>query len=238
MHKNNAVVCLSGGMDSTVLLYHAKRHHDNVLALSFNYQQRHLRELEFAKYHTQKLGIEHKILDISFFKEIAHTSSLTNSDIPVDNVKNMVGEAQPVQYVPCRNLMLLSICAAAAESFNANSVYHGAAQADSIAGYWDGASTFIDALNNVLLLNRKNKIQVVTPLLDMSKKNIIEYGLSLDVDFSKTLTCYNGKEIACGTCPSCSLRLMGWIQAQKIDPILYQKEINWVNFGCNSLIKE
>jgi 7-cyano-7-deazaguanine synthase len=222
MLQKTAIVSYSGGMDSTVLLYHAKRYHDKVIALSFNYKQRHSKELVIANYNTDRLGIEHKIIDISFFKDLANTSSLTNNNIDVDNVKDMMGDAQPRQYIPFRNMMLLSICCAAAESNNANTVYHGAAEADSVAGYWDGAQSFIEAMNNVSILNRKNKIEIVAPLLPMSKSKIIQYGKDLSVDFSKTWTCYSGRELSCGTCPACSLRLQGFIEAKLRDPLTYE----------------
>jgi 7-cyano-7-deazaguanine synthase len=222
--SNKAVVAYSGGMDSTVLLYHAKCYHDKVIALSFNYNQRHSKELEFAKINTQKLGIEHKIIDISFFGELANTSSLTNKSIEVDDVKNIIGEAQPSQYIPYRNMMLLSICSATAESANASTVYYGAAQADSVAGYWDGSQSFVDAINKVVGLNRKNQIIINAPLLEMSKKQIIQYGVQLGVNFKDTTTCYRGEELSCGTCPSCSLRLRGFIDAGYRDPLFYQNQ--------------
>jgi len=222
--STKAVVSYSGGADSTVLLYHAKRYHDQVVALSFNYRQRHSKELEYAQYNTSKLGIEHKIIDISFFKDLAHTSSLTNDSIKVDNVKDMIGEAQPNQYVPFRNMMLLSISCAAAESYGANYVYHGAAQVDSLAGYWDGADTFIKSINDVVSLNRKNKIVIHAPLLEMSKKQIIEYGINLGVDFAQTWTCYKGEKLSCGVCPACSLRLQGFVEAGYIDPLFYDNQ--------------
>lgn len=232
---NTAIVSYSGGADSTVLLYHAKRYHDKVIALSFNYNQRHSKELEYAKINTQKLNIEHKIIDISFFKELANTSSLTNNDIKVENARDIIGDAQPAQYIPFRNLMILSICAATAESAKADIIYHGAAQTDSIAGYWDGSENFIESLNKVFLLNRKNKIQVRAPLLIMSKAEIIRYGINLGVNFKETWTCYNGKEKSCGICPSCSLRLKGFIDEKLIDPQEYEVKIDWQKYNCQPI---
>lgn len=230
-----AVVSFSGGLDSTVLLYHAKRYHDKVIALSFNYKQRHIKELEYAKRTAHNLNIEHKIIDISFFSELANTSSLTNNNISVALTKDMMGEAQSSNYIPFRNMMLLSICSAAAESANANTVYHGAAQADSVAGYWDGADSFIKAINGVTSLNRKNKIEIRAPLLEMSKKQITEYGIQLGVNFKETTTCYKGEEKACGQCPACSLRLQGFIQAGYIDPLEYSVPIDWKRYSCKSI---
>ena len=226
---SKCVLCYSGGMDSTVLLYHAARIHSEVHALSFVYGQRHLKEHEYAQRNISKFskGVHHRVIDVSFFKDVASISALTNNDIDVAKAKDVMGDPQTVNYVPFRNLMLLSIACAAAETVGADTVYHGAAQADSVAGYWDGSSQFIDAINQVNLLNRRNKIKIEAPLLKMSKEEIIKYGVELGVSFGDTWTCYEGKEQACGTCTACSLRLKGFIDAKMQDPTPYAKHIPW-----------
>ena len=93
--------------------------------------------------------------------------------------------------------MMLSICCAIAESLGANTVYHGAAQVDTQAGYWDGSNEFMAAINSLTSLNRKHRIKIEAPLIELSKKEIIKWGLELDVPFSHTWTCYEGKEKAC-----------------------------------------
>jgi 7-cyano-7-deazaguanine synthase in queuosine biosynthesis len=108
-------------------------------------------------------------IDSFVIKDIAKTSSLTNNDIAVAKARDAMGDPQTVNYVPFRNLMLLSICLAHAECSNADSVWHGAAQADSIAGYWDGSSEFINEINRVTSLNRRKKILVEAPLINASK---------------------------------------------------------------------
>ena len=223
-----SVVCFSGGMDSTVLLYSAIRTFDQVLALSFFYGQRHNKELacatEIAKLHT---NVIHKIIDVSFFKEIASKSALTNPDIAVAKARDVMGDPQTVNYVPFRNMMVLSIACAAAESIDATSVQYGAAQADSVAGYWDGSTEFLNSINEVTMLNRRSKIKIEAPLIEKSKADIIKCGTELGVPFEKTWTCYEGVEVSCGTCPACSLRLKGFIDAKIQDPIPYAKLIPW-----------
>jgi len=219
---SRVVVSYSGGMDSTVLLYKAKQAFTEIFALAFNYGQRHIKELEYAQKNCDKLSIPLKIVDISFFKDIANTSSLTNTNINVAKVKEMMGEAQSVNYVPFRNTMLLSICSAYAESLNAETVWYGAAQADSVAGYWDGSSEFLERINSVNILNRKIKIKIEAPLITLSKEEIIKLGVSLKVDFKDCWTCYSGGEKPDGQCSACSLRIMGFISSHYKDSLQYE----------------
>ena len=223
-----SVICFSGGMDSTVLLYSAIRTFDQVLALSFFYGQRHNKELvhatEIAKLHT---NVIHKIIDVSFFKDIASKSALTNPDIAVAKARDVIGDPQTVNYVPFRNMMVLSIACAAAESIDATSVQYGAAQADSVAGYWDGSVEFLDSINEVTILNRRSKIKIEAPLIEKSKTDIIRWGTELSVPFEKTWTCYEGAELSCGTCPACSLRVKGFMDAGIRDPLTYSVPIPW-----------
>lgn len=221
------VVPISGGMDSTVLLHLACNKFDEVYAISFDYNQRHRKELEFATVQVNecknryKCQLSHKIIDISFIRDIAPTSSLTNDNIATPNVKTVRGEAQPKSYVPNRNMMMLSIATAYAEAQGAATVYHGAAQADSLAGYFDGDITFVNAMNAVNALNRENRVTIEAPLIDMSKADIVRLGVELGVDFSQTYTCYSGGELADANTASSSLRLQGFIEAGYQDPIRY-----------------
>lgn len=231
MSKSRAVVPFSGGMDSTTILYHVTNMYDEVYAISFFYGQKHKKELTIAQLTAQKAKVaEHRLIDVSFFKSLAPTSSLTNSDINVANAKDVMGDPQTVNYVPFRNMMLLSIACAYAEAVGASTVYHGAAQADSVAGYWDGSPEFLNEINKVTALNRRNKIGIKAPLLTMSKGEIIKFGLSLGVDYKDTWTCYNGEDQACGECTACALRIKGFIDARVKDPIEYKKNIDWAKY--------
>jgi 7-cyano-7-deazaguanine synthase len=229
------IIPFSGGMDSTTLLQYATEHFQTVYAISFKYGQRHLtREAQainkILKWHSLSAPtpiIYHNWVDISFFRTLAGGSALTDPNIPVALAKDIMGDPQTVNYVPFRNMMMLSICCAYAETVGADTVFHGAAQADSVAGFWDGSKEFIDAMNNVNMLNRRHKIKIEAPLLDKSKAEIIRWGNIMGVDYSNTWTCYNGEEKACGECTACSLRLKGFIDAGMKDPIDYSKEIPW-----------
>lgn len=224
------VVPISGGIDSTVLLHHAVKcgeYSDGVYAISFNYGQRHSKELEYAKRTVQQLNVPHKVIDLNFFRQVIDSSSLTNPNIKVAKTRDVLGDAQTVNYVPFRNQMLLSICCAVAESVKADTVFHGAAQIDTQSGYWDGSKEFLSSINNLTALNRKHRVNVEAPLIELSKKEIIEWGYKLGVNYGDTWTCYEGEDKACGECTACSSRLKGFIDAGIMDPLDYNRDIPW-----------
>jgi len=231
------VLTLSGGMDSSVLLYMAQdRGFEEIHTVTFDYGQRHRRELNcvnkqlsnFAERYGDwvNLKVTNKVLDVNYIRDIAPTSSLTNKDIDNPDISNMAGDAQPVSYVPFRNLMFLSICSAYAESVGADTVWYGAAQVDSLAGYWDGSEEFVDTVNSVTDLNRENRIKVEAPLLVMSKEDIIKEGVRLGVIFNDTWTCYSDREdgLADATTPSSSMRVKGFVNAGYKDPVKYLQQ--------------
>jgi len=227
---SKAVVPISGGLDSSVILSIASKQHDDVYALTYDYGQKHKKEILYAGLQIDEYDNieEHKIIDISFFKDIAPTSSLTNDNIKVAHARDVLGDAQTVNYVPFRNMMMLSIASSYAEAVGADTVYHGSALVDSQAGYWDGSKEFLNEINNVTSLNRKNTIKIEAPLIELSKKQIITLGLDNDVKFKDTWTCYEGDDKACGYCTACSSRIQGFLQNKLIDPIEYQREdIPW-----------
>jgi len=227
---SKAVVPISGGLDSSVILSIACQRHDDVYAISYDYGQKHNKELLYAGYQIDNYdNIEdHKFVDIKFFKDVAPTSSLTNNDIKVAHARDVLGDAQTVNYVPFRNMMMLSIACSYAESVGANSVYHGSALVDSQAGYWDGSSEFLEQINNLTALNRKNRIKIEAPLIQLSKKEIINLGLYNGVNFKDTWTCYEGKDLACGYCTACSSRIQGFLDNKMKDPIKYERtDIPW-----------
>jgi len=235
--KTKIVVPVSGGMDSTVILYKAVEEvgSDNVCVLSFNYGQRHKKELEAAQYHINKLKILNwKTVDTTFIRELAPVSSLTNDDINTPDIREIAGEAQPKSYVPNRNMIFLSIAASYAEAVNANTVYHGATKVDSLAGYWDASPEFLPLINNVLELNRENRIQIIAPLIEMDKADIVREGVRLKVEFSKTYTCYSGDELCDANSASSALRLKGFVNAGFIDPLPYKQDLNhiWKKYNC------
>ena len=227
---SKAVVPISGGLDSSVILSIACQRHDDVYAISYDYGQKHYKELLYAgcQIDDYKNIEDHKIVDIKFFRDIAFTSSLTNNNIKVAHARDVLGDAQTVNYVPFRNMMMLSIACSYAESVGANSVYHGSALVDSQAGYWDGSSEFLEQINNLTALNRKNRIKIEAPLIQLSKKEIINLGLDNGVNFKDTWTCYEGEDLACGYCTACSSRIQGFLDNKMKDPIKYERtDIPW-----------
>lgn len=220
------VVCvLSGGMDSTVLVYALVKKYgaNNVKAISFNYGQRHSVELEKAKVTVSKLGIEHKIIDISFVgdivKDVCSLSASTTVDLPTN--EDSKEDVQANFVVPYRNLMFQSIALSYAESLRAEVVYLGI-QLDDDFGFWDCRENYYKALNKLTKLNDKYKIKVEVPLLYFSKANEIELGNELGVPFEDTWTCYHGPDEngkACGICHSCVGRLAAFKSLGLEDPI-------------------
>ena len=227
---SKAVVPISGGLDSSVILSIACEEHDDVYAISYDYGQKHNKELLSAGCQVDEYNNieDHKIVDIKFLKYIAPTSSLTNHNIKVAHTRDVLGDAQTVNYVPFRNMMMLSIACSYAEAVGADTVYHGSALVDSQAGYWDGSIEFLENINNLTALNRKNRIQIKAPLIKASKKEIIRMGVYNKVKFEDTWTCYEGKELACGYCTACSSRIQGFLDNEIKDPIEYERtDIPW-----------
>jgi 7-cyano-7-deazaguanine synthase len=227
-------------MDSTVVLHHAIKNFKNIKTISFDYGQRHRRELTLAQEYIYELNnnnstqvpIFHTTLDVKFLGNLLASSSITNLNIPIPKMKEVIGDPQTTAYVPNRNMIFLSIAASVAESCKASTILYGAAKADDTSGFWDCTQEFRSLINQILSLNRRNLIKIEAPLIDKSKKEIIEYGIDLGVVFTKTHTCYVGMSQACGECPSCAARIAGFVQAKKIDPIKYSREIDWKKHNC------
>ena len=130
---------------------------------------------------------------------------------------------------------MLSICTGYAESIGADTVFHGSAQVDSEAGYWDGTPEFLDHMNKLNSLNRRDRVTIEAPLIDKSKQQIIKLGLDCGLDFKKTWTCYEGGTEACGRCTACSSRIKGFIDNGVIDPVPYAIDIPWEKYNCKSI---
>ncbi len=221
-----ALVLLSGGLDSSVLLHLvARRLHDGAVhAISFDYGQRHARELDCATRQAVAVGVtEHRIVDASFLAELVRGgTSLVRGGADVPDLADVpeADRVQPPTYVPNRNMMLLSVAAAYAEASGIHDVYYGA-QAQDEYGYWDCTSAFLNGLNAVFALNRHTPVTVHAPLMNQSKEDNVRLGLDLDVDFEQTWSCYRGGNSACGTCPTCVERLKAFAAAGMKDPLLY-----------------
>ena len=245
--RKSGVMIFSGGMDSAAMLRLAQFSVNDLYCLTFDYGQRHKREIECAKtqiQHAKLLSfnhsfedsyIEHVVIDITNLIEIfGRNNSITNLDIRNPDVTKMVGEAQPASYVPFRNQIFLSLACAYAETVNANYIYHGATKVDSLAGYWDASQEFKDAFQHLIQLNRKYEMEIQCPLLEMDKKAIVEYGYSNSISFKDTYTCYSGEDLCDATTPSSSLRLKGFADAGYIDPLPYKQDLTefWEKHNC------
>ena len=236
-------------MDSVVLLHMAAdRGFKAINLISYNYGQRHVRELDCIQHQIDAMKskfpdieVDHYTADVRFIQHLAPTSSLTNTDIDNPDISKMAGDAQPVSYVPFRNQLFNTIGCAYAESKGADTVWYGAAEVDSLAGYWDGSVEFVDSMNALIALNRENRIQIEAPLLTMSKEVIVKEGVRLGVDFGKTWTCYSNRKdgLADATTPSSSMRVKGFVDAGYQDPIQYvqQSKLNEVYMakGCKKI---
>lgn len=236
--SDGAVVLLSGGLDSAVLLHevcrmrriqemrriHGLRGGERVHALSYNYGQRHSKELECAEWQALALGVaRHRIIDVSFVREVVRgASALVENGLDVPDLKDLATSQldQPPTYVPHRNMMLLAIAAAYAEAQGIRDVFYGAQALDEY-GYWDCTGQFVERVNQVLALNRRNAVTVHAPFVAKKKFEIVRLGLELGVDFAHTWSCYRGGEQACGRCPTCVERLAAFRQAGAEDPLPY-----------------
>lgn len=223
---SSAVVLLSGGLDSTVLLHQAVRglRCPRILALSFNYGQRHSRELDCARWQAVRAGVAaHRVIDVSFLGDLLKRgSALAAGGGEVPNLADLSAAQlqQPPTYVPNRNMMLLSMAAACAEAEGIHDVYYGAQALDEY-GYWDCTAEFLERLNHVLALNRKQPIVVHAPFVKMKKAEVVQLGAGLGVDFAHTWSCYRGEEKACGACPTCVERLAAFRAIGREDLIPY-----------------
>jgi len=221
--NKKAVIVLSGGLDSTTCMGIAKAEGYDLYPITFHYGQRHNREVEQAVEVGKYYGVaDHRIVDLTFLKDIGG-SALTDEEVEVPTEAE---EGIPVTYVPARNMIFLSLASAYAEVIGATAVYTGVSAVD-YSGYPDCRPEFIQSMEETINLATKagvtgKNITVETPLISLSKKETIEKGLSLEVPYDLTTSCYNGKEAACGQCDSCVLRLKGFKEAGAADPIAYE----------------
>ncbi len=225
-----AVCLLSGGLDSATALACARRDGFQTYALTFDYGQRHRVEMEAAARVAAQLGAaEHRVfrLDLRAFGGSALTADI---DVPKDRQPARGTEEIPVTYVPARNTVFLSIALAWAEVLGSSDIYIGVNAVD-YSGYPDCRPEFIRAFEQMADLATKagvegrQKLRIHTPLISLSKADIIRLGLELGVDYSLTHSCYDPVDgLACGHCDSCLLRKAGFAEAGVQDPLRYAGE--------------
>ncbi|GGX77900.1 7-cyano-7-deazaguanine synthase [Litchfieldella qijiaojingensis] len=218
---SRAVVIYSGGMDSFTVLHRALREGYDIHALSFDYGQRHARELEVAARVCQRLGIAHQIVDLRAIHGLIDNSALTDptrelpsGDYDSDNLTATV--------VPNRNMILLSLAIAQAVNLGASKVFYGAHGGDHVL-YPDCRPLFVERMNEVAAIANFEAVEICVPYLHSSKREILAEGLAMGLDYADTWTCYRGEALACGQCGSCRERLAAFAAHGIEDPLAYQE---------------
>lgn len=220
---------MSGGLDSATVMAIARNDGYEIHGISFDYGQRHRFELESAaKVCEANRAASHVVFPVD--TAIFRGSALTNDiDVPHNRSDAEMGDGIPVTYVPARNTIFLSVGLGLAESIGANDIFIGVNAVD-YSGYPDCRPEFVEAFEAMANLATKagvegQKITIHTPLVSLTKAEIIQRGLELGVDYGLTHSCYDPSPegISCGDCDSCLLRLKGFVEAGTTDPITYQK---------------
>jgi 7-cyano-7-deazaguanine synthase len=224
-----AIILLSGGLDSATTLAIAKTEGFQPFTLSFDYGQRHRVELDRAKEISERMSaLQHRVVNIDL-KQFGGSALTDAIEVPKNRDDTEMADGIPVTYVPARNTIFLSYALAYAEVQGAKDIFIGVNAVD-YSGYPDCRPEFIEAFEKVANLATKAGVEgqswkIHTPLIDLSKAQIIQKGLALGVDYSLTHSCYDpdDKGLACGVCDSCQLRLRGFKEAGVADPVKYRR---------------
>ena len=221
--NKKALVLFSGGLDSTTMLAMVKSNGYEITALTINYNQRHVSEIDFSKKSLSQLQINKQIIFDLDLSKIGGSALTDNIPVPIDSNDNI-----PTTYVPARNTIFLSLASSFAERLNISDIFIGANIID-YSGYPDCRPEFIKSFEKTINLGTKlgvegSHIRIHTPLIKMTKAEIIRKGHSLGVDYSLTLSCYNPTDsgLACGKCDSCKFRKDGFKNAGLPDPTKYK----------------
>jgi 7-cyano-7-deazaguanine synthase len=223
----NAVLLLSGGLDSTTLLALAAREGYVVHAMSFRYGQRHAHELDAARTIAAKYAVaRHVIVDIDL-RAFGGSALTADIDVPKDRDASAMASGVPITYVPARNTIFLSYALAWAEVLGARDIFIGVNAVD-YSGYPDCRPEYIAAFEQLANLATRagvegERVKIRAPLLHLTKREIIDLGISLGVDYSQTTSCYDpdAHGAACGHCDACLLRLRGFADGGRRDPAPY-----------------
>jgi 7-cyano-7-deazaguanine synthase len=224
-----AVVLLSGGVDSTTTLAVAHEHGFETCALTFRYGQRHAVEVEAARRVARALGaVRHEIVDVDL-RAFGGSALTADIDVPKDRSAAAIGKGVPVTYVPARNTIFLSYALAWAEVLGAQDIFIGVNALD-YSGYPDCRPEYVGAFERMANLATKacveggQKLKIHTPLIHLTKAEIVAEGVALGVDFGLTLSCYDPTPdgAACGRCDACVLRRRGFEHAGVVDPTRYR----------------
>ncbi len=222
--SEKAVIIVSGGIDSTTLLYKTLIKGHEVNTLTFLYGQRHVKEAEYAENICLNLGVPHKTVDLSSMKELLSGSALTDSSVDVPEVPETAEHHDTLQatIVPNRNAIFLSVAIGYAVSIGAENVYFGAHFSDR-GVYPDCRSEFVDAFQSAeRLATDIQGLTIKAPFVDSDKSEIVKLGQELGVPFQDTWTCYKGGELHCGACSSCRERKRAFSDSGVPDPTEYE----------------
>jgi 7-cyano-7-deazaguanine synthase len=225
--SKNAVCLLSGGLDSTTALAIARSEGFDVYAMSFRYGQRHKVELESAARVAAAMGVKHHVIVDIDLRQFGGSALTSDIDVPKSRALSEMSHGIPVTYVPARNTVFLSFALAWAETLGAQDIYIGVNALD-YSGYPDCRPEYIEAYETMANLATRagvegtQRLKIHTPLIELTKAEIIRRGLALGVDFSLTSSCYDPAPIGapCGACDSCLLRAKGFAEAGVPDPLL------------------
>jgi 7-cyano-7-deazaguanine synthase len=227
-NKELAVVLVSGGMDSCLSAAIAAENYE-LAFLHLNYGQKtEIKELESFNKIADFYSVQKRLVaDVQHFSKIGG-SSLTDNQMEISDA-DIHNKNVPTSYVPFRNANILSIAVSWAEVINAKKIFIGAVEEDS-SGYPDCTETFFEAFNNVIKIGTKpeTKIEIVTPIIHLSKSGIVKKSIELEAPLHLTWSCYKNNDIACGVCDSCALRLKGFQLVSKVDPIQYSKRPSYL----------
>lgn len=217
--SNKVVVIFSGGMDSFTVLNRALKDGKEVYALTFDYGQKHVKEIACASKVCQQLGVAHKVIDISAINQLLAGSSLTDDiEIPEGHYE---AESMKSTVVPNRNMILLSLAVGYAVSVKASQVYYGAHSGDH-AIYPDCRPEFVMKMNDVCKIANYEAVEIFSPYLTNNKSDILTDGLKMGLSYEDTWTCYNGRDKACGKCGACQERLEAFADNNITDPLPYE----------------
>lgn len=217
------IVILSGGMDSTTMLYELNKKHNVVGVLSFNYGQKHKKELNFASLTCDKLGLEHKIINLSNIRELLISALTSEIDIPEGHYEE---ENMKLTVVPFRNTIMLTIAGGYAVSKKADAIALGAHSGDH-AIYPDCREEYVKKINELFKLADYRKIKVIAPYIHLNKISILKRGLKIGVPYEDTWTCYKGRHKSCGKCGSCQERLEAFEKNNVRDPLKYSTGVSY-----------
>ncbi len=223
-----ALTILSGGQDSTTCLYWAKEHYDEVVALTFNYNQRHIREIESAKIIAKLAKVPHEIIDMGSI--FAGLSPLTDSRQSVEKYESLNDLPCGLEktFVPGRNILFLCVAANRAYVMGCEDMIIGVSEED-FGGYPDCRSDFIRKMEEALASGLDRRIAIKTPLINLTKRMTVELAQSLEgcmEALAHSTTCYNGDVPPCGHCHSCLLRQKGFTEAGVSDPLLSRGQLD------------